>query len=385
MAIEIVKEEESIKIFGYVYHSDGTVNKSCKVTIYFVGAGITIDHTTTDKYGYFEFNLNKSSLSVGQYQVRYYGTEYREELMPDGDWEPFEITADILFDITTARCNDVSDMAMEVQENAIENKSGTVSNAEINLSNIDLIAGKITDIIVEHKLSSEGTWKNAGSFSVDWSGYDNSGTFVLPNMTWNEDGIDHDFRLYFLNSVGEKAVQDSDDAVIGGDAGYLQDLNVTFNGYSDIDEYASVIGLDILNASTGEAGTFVAPYLLPLNGIARLEWDDMTQKGTINNHPLANGSTATITPSMWKNLSGYFVWMYLSSTAAPANEYPDPDEPNGNWYLVLETKSNSAEIDVPKDKVIAFYVGCKMRLAVPGGSSTPTTRLGYTQYREGYY
>jgi hypothetical protein len=275
--------------------------------------------------------------------------------------------------------NDVSAMTMQVLEDVIQTGTGTISSAEISISNVDIVTSgaAITEVILQHRSpAGSGDYNNVGTYNVQWYAADNTDKFIYGPVSWSLSGIEHDFRVYFQNADGQLAIQDSDDQVIGTDV-YLSDTAVEFNGFADLSEYPEVLNLVADNASSTEGGTFSSPAVIPGTGLIRISWKDMkTQEVDLSDHPLADGQTATVTVEQWKNTVGYKVFMYIavpSTGSAPASEYPDPSEPgaNGTWYLVGETQDNFLEIDCPKSDKIAFWVGAIIRLTT-GESDTDT-------------
>ena len=284
--------------------------------------------------------------------------------------------------------NDVSAMTMQVTEDAVETGQSTISNAIIDLSNIDILTSgsAITEIILQHKLSSVNVsgYESAGTYNVNWYGEDNEAKLSFGPISWSLSGIEHDFRVYFQNADGQLAIQDSDDQVIGLDV-FLSDTDVDFNGFDDLAEYPEVLDLVADNASSTEGGTFSTPAVIPGNGIIRISWKDMTtQEVDLESHPHADGSSATVTVAQWKNTVAYKVFMYIAiptTGSAPASEYPDPSEPgaNGTWYLVGDTQDNYLEVDCPKSDKIAFWVGSVIRLSADS-STIDIPKADYTIY-----
>ena len=110
-----------------------------------------------------------------------------------------------------------------------------------------------------------------------------------------------------------------------------------------------------------------------------------TQEVALSNHPLADGTTSTVTVTQWKNTVGYKVFMYIANQttgSAPADEWPNPSEPsaNGTWYLVAETQDNYAEIDCPKVRKIAFWVGAVIRLS-DTSNTAGIEKVPFTSYQ----
>jgi hypothetical protein len=285
--------------------------------------------------------------------------------------------------------NDASNMTMEVLEDAVQNATGTTSNAIIDISNVDILTSgaAITEVVIQHRLVTDpvSAYDNVGSYNVQWYGLDNTDKFVFGPVSWSISGIEHDFRAYFQNADGQLAIQDSDDQVIGIDV-FVEDTIVDFNGFDDLAEYPSVLNLVADNASSTEGGTFASPAVIPGNGIIRLSWKDMkTQAVDIAIHPFADGSTDTVTVEQWKNIVGYKVFMYIAvpvTGSIPDSEFPDPNEDpaNGTWYLVGETQDSFSEVDCPKADKICFWVGAVIRLTSGESDTDIIEKAKYNLY-----
>lgn len=291
-----------------------------------------------------------------------------------------------------AKITDASAIEMTVEEVCEAQGTTVVSNAVIAITDVDVESGgEISSVIIEYKRNSDSTWLCVPSFSVRWIGNNQTGTFIIPNIPFKASGINMDFRAYFLNSDGQKAI----DVVTGHEVGvvtpngygYIEPFATTeFNGKTDVSEYPSVTNLAIDNGSAS-SGTFGSPAKIPLNAIARLSWDDMVQKTTtpaLSPHLMCDGSTGIITDVQWSQVTGYKVWMYIadgSTPAGPTNHYPvnaSDAAVTGHWYLVSEPSGCSVEIDCPRNKKIAFFVGAKLPLSSATG--TINTKVDYSQY-----
>lgn len=129
----------------------------------------------------------------------------------------------------------------------------------------------------------------------------------------------------FLNYIGKL------DNLFAVDDETINGKQVVLISETDFDEYPQVTGLDILNVSG--TGTFASPELAPSgNDSIKLVWDDMTQKGTINNHPLADGTTATVGIDKWRSVQSYIGYMLIANIAPPVAISNNPLQstfPNG--------------------------------------------------------
>ena len=277
--------------------------------------------------------------------------------------------------------NDHELITFNVEEIPVMRGDGTVSTARLTIGNLNVVnEGIINNVIVLHKKSSETDYKQVAVFATEWKGTGNGGVFDVPGIDWIEDGITHDFRVFFTNADSEPAIEDGSGDVWGDDI-FLQALNVVFDGYPDLSEYPAATGLLVVNAQDPDGGVSGdQPSPIPPSGIAKLQWDDMRLKPT-GTYEMADGSQKIIYDYQWRNLRGYRVYMIIlnSRESWPSKEVPTDNEPNGTWYKVAETKDNYVEIDCPRDKYVGFYVVCLMKLAAPSPiDSIP--QLSYGQY-----
>ncbi len=283
--------------------------------------------------------------------------------------------------------NDATNMTMQITEDAIQTGTGTTSDAIIDISNVNILTSgaTITEVVIQHKLATISGYQNVGTYNVNWTGLYNTAKFIYGPVAWNMSGIEHDFRAYFQNADGQLAVQDSNDQIIGIDV-FVEDVDVTFNGFDDLSEYPSVLNLIADNASSTEGGTFASPAVIPANGIIRLSWKDMkTQAIDLSPHQLADGDTTTVTVEQWKNTVGYKIFMYVAvpvTGSAPDDEWPNPseDSAHGIWYLVGETQDNFAEVDCPKVEKICFWVGAIIRLTTGESDTDIIPKARYNLY-----
>ena len=112
MASSVVKYGDSIKVSEYKKYANGAVNVGCLVVLVRESDSVEIGRIVTDKYGYYEFIIN--SPQVGLYQIQFYGSNTIEKFEPDGDWEKFEITSDMVNDLNPLEYDD--DPTMVVSE-----------------------------------------------------------------------------------------------------------------------------------------------------------------------------------------------------------------------------------------------------------------------------
>jgi hypothetical protein len=263
----------------------------------------------------------------------------------------------------------------------------SASSALIDIADVDVVAGKITKIAVQHKKSSDATWSDAYLFAVDFpSGTNTSYTakIVLHNIEAEKSGVNHDFRAWFLNSDDKLAVDASSGNLIGvptasGGAGFLQANNVTFDGVDDLGEYLEVKNLKCVNASNPE-GDLINPVELDTN-IAVLKWDDVTALQNNTDFTILGGGTKTMTPQKLRLVSGYIVFMFISTSGSPpVNEYPTLSDVNGVWYRYASNiKNNTITVQLPAGKTLAFWVGFMIN-PIPTSSTAGIPDISEAQY-----
>jgi hypothetical protein len=209
---------------------------------------------------------------------------------------------------------------------------------------------------------ADATWMNGGSFPVansstglsNWTGAtNNDGNFIVEGLPVSAAGIPYIFRVRMYNADTQQAVNNA----YPGIPQETVTSPVFFNGVNDIAEYTEVYDLACANASSTE-GSPTTPSTLPPGGLARLTWSDMTKYSRLIAQTKADGTTADVDASQLAQLNEYVVFMYIATASvAPAVSYPSPTEANGTWYLIARTKNCYAEIQCPKNKKIAFWVG----------------------------
>lgn len=364
----VVITATEIKIYGRLLysidrapHRAGEPNVACLVSLRRLKDNKVISDTTTDKYGNYYFILDPSLPQVyGNYRIEFRGSgavEYLDDIVQNGirgDWLEIEVPSDTSYIPVFASIQGVN---LTVNETTIDDGDEITSVANINITNVDLSAGRINVIVIDRKLSSDSEYERVGSFDVRWQGNDNSGKFLIAGMAWNHTGVDHDFQIMFMDSEGNFAIDGN------GDIAVLVAENITFDGVPDLADYPAVTGIIVPNATDTQVGDYSDPNLIPPGGIARIEWNDMKLAGDVEDHPLVNGGTSNISAHQWKIIKSYIVLIYITETGHPQESYPTSSETNGDWYFLTETPYTYAEVSVPQGKRIGFYVCCRTKLA----------------------
>jgi len=196
--------------------------------------------------------------------------------------------------------------------------------------------------------------------SPNWSGTaNNSATIKILSIPYSDIGIAYEFRIKLYNADGQIAVNTN------GSQFTIEKI-ASFNGITDLSEYAEVTQLKVINASNPE-GDESSPASLPPGGVARLQWNNMANYTSLPNHPISapstagsglTQSTANINATQLAQITEYVVYMFISTAGlAPVHKWVRPVDANGAWYLVCRTSNTYAEIKCPINKKIAFWVG----------------------------
>lgn len=268
----------------------------------------------------------------------------------------------------TTRLNSLP--VLTVSESTEVTKAGIISNAVLNVTNIDILVGTIKGIIVTHSLTNSN-YETIGNFTLPTYldvGEDQTAQIVIRNISYKPTGVTHYFRIWFFNSDGDVAVNGATSTHFGtieeGQPVYV-DHNCLFNGINDLEDYPSVKNLTCANASDTEGGAYSNPSLLPSNGTVRLTWDDMTASGEAY-VTMADGTlNVKISEKNWRKTEGYYVFMYVSAGHIPEHECPIADTSgvnDGVWYNVGFYKENTAIFQVPRNVKVAFFVCAKIPL-----------------------
>lgn len=324
----------------------------------------------------------------------------------------------------------VGNITFQVSERVDSQGFAPISKAVLAISNVDIGAGAVKSIIVESQRSVGGSWEEVASFDVNWTGDDNSGSFIIPGIAARPAGINHDFRVSFANGDGELGIgSDSGtptsagngsladtgaswpvDGFIGGEvitdvgtfsitdntatgltftgdatgattyeirgpALVVSDTGVTFNGIDDMAEYFQVTGIDVTNASgDGQGGAPGSEQTIPTNGIAHLTWTDFKTLAA-GNHDDMQGNSVALTEAQIASVERYAIWIFVSDAGLePQNEYPTDSDSNGTWYFVDETINLEIDVPCPRAKEVAFAVGARTA-NTRTTTSTPTGRI----------
>jgi len=244
----------------------------------------------------------------------------------------------------------------EDEADADVNKAET-STAIFTFDNLTTFLGKLSKIVIHYKKSVDTIYHPFSEFKyhTDMDDVTSSTATYRKSFTIEDKPTNYDFRAIFLNPYDIPAK-------VGGDILQVNDSSVTFNGVPDFSEFAGVTNLEVrIGDNWSEAGGHL-PGLT-----AYLRWDNMYNHSDIQGHPHADGIDRDTTQAQWDSISHYIIFMYKAGAAGltPANTYPDPDEVNGEWFVVGEIPSphdlsiGSIEYPVkcPAGASLAFWVG----------------------------
>jgi hypothetical protein len=371
--ITIITQKQSmgqqIKFYGNKYHNTGAPNIACYVTFETTG-GVTLAKDTTDKNGYYEFILNKSALTPGNYYVKFYGSGTVPAFRPEGDWEVIEVIDADLLGVATLVLAYAPTLAVSeaagVQEQGVDIGAAEWTTAQLDITSVAISEGKLARIDIYYKQDDQTEFYLLESFSVD-SGNPQSAYQLKRRISlYSKPTSRYDFYCTYVGASGEVAK-------IGGNILKSEANDVDFNGVIDLTEYYEVRELECVNATgSSESGSLPSDF-------AELRWENI-RVVPIGQFPvqLRNGYTGinqNITYNQAQSVTGYVVYMYVTSDSTPpANHYPvDSTSDSGSWYFVAETEKVKAnliteKVRCPINNRVAFWVG--MKTAKTDNSST---------------
>lgn len=265
---------------------------------------------------------------------------------------------------------------MTCTEEVIEGGTAPVAIAALAISAISIQEGTVVGVMI-HRSLNNSDWIPVPTFVIETplTGNDATVTVRVANIPWSKRGVTNYFKAFLLNADGEVAWAHS-----GAGAGAAPSItaDASFNGTTDVAEYPEVTGLLVANVGTTDGNAYETPTPLPTNGVARLQWDDMrlghssgTQNLYVPNYTTGARTSTAISNAKIQQLEGYVIFMFICLTAAPTLFCPNnsaTDTTKGTWYKLAECTTNYYDVSVPRNKTVAFWVGCKMK--------TTTNKLG---------
>jgi len=362
--VSIIKLGDDLKIADYKTYKDGSPNIACLVIIVQEDGNKEIARTTTDKNGFFEFILAKSSLEVGLYQLQFYGSRTIPEFVPKGDWEKFEITSDLLYDFSSLEYNVNPSIFVSETRSRIDVNKNEIANIDISLNNIVPDVGNLTNIDIFYKLSSETTYKLLKNVPIT----DNDTNHVVRDEILLESKPSfYDFRAIFINNIGE-AYEDN---------GVLYEafaLNVKLDGVSDVNEYVAVQDIEALNLTQSKTEL--------VSDVIKLQWTDpkLLNKSLFPINTLdAFGREYVLEYETAQRRKDFAIFMFISDTnTEPADLNPGQiamyglpsfgqvqyafkgatiSDPNGLWVFCGKSASPTFETKLPRGKYVGFWIG----------------------------
>jgi len=327
-----------------------------------------VDSTHSKKHGNWEFPRPPT----GKYDVQFRGRGTTRDDWIFGleivDMTEFEAELPIIFAGTPVL--NVSEGASGEDIPDVDFDKTEYSTAILALTVLGTSQGKIRKVTSYYRKNGETNYKLLDTYDFDPElpevQSDESAATYKSLIKLRDKPTNFDFKAIFMNPNGEVAES-------GGSPVEVTDLNVTFNGVSDLSEYAAVSGLKMVNADDQDGSP--TGYLMA-GDKAILEWDDIKEKAR-NQFPFSTtdalGNGVSVSYQQSRKVSAYVVYMFVSdSGSAPEHEYPGTSDANGTWYFMLETKKNYASIPIITGSSFGFWVGFRTE-------STSTSVPKYTK------
>ena len=89
--IGITYNDDSVIIYGQKFGSNGLPDVGVEVVIYDPALAKVVARDVTRLYGKYFLVVPKDEIPDGKYELRFYGGGYLPKLVPDGDWESFQV------------------------------------------------------------------------------------------------------------------------------------------------------------------------------------------------------------------------------------------------------------------------------------------------------
>jgi len=364
MSSSIIKYGDKIKVSGYLTYSNGNVNTGCLVIVVKEENSVEIGRSATDSYGYYEIMIDNPS--VGLHQIQYYGSGAIEKFQPDGNWEKFEITSDMLFDLNPLKYSTEPTLLVSEFGNKIDVNKNEISIINLTLNNLIPDDGTLTRAEIYYKLADDVTYKILTSYAIT---HTNSIDIHQEDILLENKPSYYDFYAILLDSVGNPYKE-------AGVVQKLENLNISLNGVPDVYEYIEGVDLEAINTSSPEDGELS-------DDLVKLKWTDLAGlKSTA--FPIqsndAFGRPFEITYEIAQKLENYVIFMYINKeNIPPENEYPGLSaiygntkyngaewnynniNNNGKWIFGGEFVTGSCELTVPRNYFVGFWMGFKSR------------------------
>lgn len=159
----------------------------------------------------------------------------------------------------------------------------------------------------------------------------------------------------------------------------VYDIQTNFNGFDDLGE---TIEVDTLKAYINDAWITGASGSILSKSKVQLLWTNMYSSSTAAATGADGNVHSNLTPTKWKNINKYRVYMWVADEGQlePEYQYPSLTDSNGTWYLAEEIPSPksitpseiSASIDsLPVNIYLSFWVGSITNYTVSIGDRAP--------------
>jgi len=341
----------ALSITGYdgTLLKGGTAIPGVAVRLY-NNSEVKVGSKTTDILGKYSF----SSLSIGNYQIRFFGEGFTED-----DYINFVVTGfggelpPIVFAGTPIMT--AAEVGYDYEQ------QGEISAAQATLTNLEC-TGKITTILIEYKLSAGSDYEILNKFEfgdkLPGVSSDISSVVYTNDIPMKDKPSVYDFRATYFNGDGIPAKD--------GDLVITYETDISFNGIPDMAEYVGVADVTVKNSNSDNDK-------IPTNTIM-LEWEEPATTGP-GAYTDAAGNPIVVTEDQVKNVSSFVVYMFVSADGniPDAGNFPATSPTNGTWYLLdtLPAKLNFTSIRLPQKKQVMIWIG----FTTPGVVTSATTEV----------
>ena len=357
-------------IRGILRYDDGTPNIGALVVLKEKTGLYDPQKMVTDDTGEWRFDAQP-----GVYSVEFYGSEtskddWIEEIIVSGDTVPAVVNSGTVATITAI-------------ESTTAKKGNSLSQALVDITNVEVIEGTIASLIIEASDDNGTTWSIVSSiFGLGWSATNTYSindisvpAIAADQLANNGAGKIWKFRVRFFNDAGQPATYDTS----GGTVVELETGDVYFNGVNDAAEIFACLDVRV-NGSTGSVS-------LPSDRTAVISWKDL-QDANASDYSVggpyyyADGTqivpNTNLTTDQIQQVTGYEIFMYIQDTAAPPHPYPETGITEGKWQFVASVplgpmgQRASYSMTVPPHATVYFWVGARTKNTI--------THLNYDDY-----